>query len=93
MLVVLVHPDFNRLWAHTFSSLALVTVATVRNPSLGQPSNRVSALGASGDLHPSDYFSDDGEILIDSDGHAFNRGELWRSWGSASVVLSLLTTL
>jgi hypothetical protein len=26
---------FSRLWAHSFSSLALVTVATVQNPLLG----------------------------------------------------------
>jgi hypothetical protein len=55
-------------------------------------SRRPKALGACGGLRPSDYFSNDGGILIDSDGHAFNRGESWRTWGSASVVLSLLTT-
>jgi hypothetical protein len=50
-------------------------------------------LGASGDLIPSDYFSDDGGILIVSDSCAFNRGESWRTWGSASVMLSLSMTL
>jgi acyl dehydratase len=46
--VTLVRPGFNRLWAHPFLSLALVMTVTVRNPSLGQPSNRVSALGPRG---------------------------------------------
>jgi hypothetical protein len=37
--VALVHPGFGRLLAHPFSSLALVTAATIQNPLLGQPSN------------------------------------------------------
>jgi hypothetical protein len=48
MPVALVRLGFGRLWAHPFSSLALVTVATVQNPSLGQPLNRTSALGPRG---------------------------------------------
>jgi hypothetical protein len=46
--MTLVRLGFGRLWAHPFSPLALVTTATVRNPSLGQPSNRTSALGPRG---------------------------------------------
>jgi hypothetical protein len=46
--LTLVCPGFGRLWAHPFSSLALVTVATVLNPSPSQPSNRASTLGPRG---------------------------------------------
>jgi hypothetical protein len=37
-------PGFGCLWAHPFSSLALVTAVVVQNPSLGQPSNCASFL-------------------------------------------------
>jgi hypothetical protein len=37
-------PVLDPLWAHPFSSLALVMAATVRNPLPGQPSNRLSVL-------------------------------------------------
>jgi hypothetical protein len=42
--VALMRLGFSRLWAHPFSSLALVTVSTVQNPLSGHPSNCTSIL-------------------------------------------------
>jgi hypothetical protein len=85
--------------AHPLSYLALVTMATVHNPLVGQPLNRKSILDtweASNGSRPSDYFSRE-KTLIGSGGCAFDRGGSFdrgdRGGGGASVVLSLLATL
>jgi hypothetical protein len=73
--VALVHPGFGRLWAHPFSSLALVTMETIRNPSMGQPLNHTSTLGPWGlvAVRILVITYSRGETLIDPDGCASDR--------------------
>jgi hypothetical protein len=74
--VTLVRLGFGCLWAHSFSSLALVTAANIQKPFDGPAfESRISPRPpeASGSSCLGDYFFG-GETSIDSAGRASDRG-------------------